>query len=222
VSRPGAPQLLNGDHLSVPEFEQRYEFFNEDRGAELIEGIVVMSPPISSDHGKANSLLDWLLSQYSAATPHTAAAVNTSVRIDGTNEYQPDIMLWVESGSLARVQKRANGILEGRPELAVEIALSSRSYDLNEKKAVYQRNQVPEYLIWEVMDARLQWLELEEGKYVPLKGRADGTHCSRIFPGLWLNFSALLSGDGRKASRILDRGLKSAGHKAFVKQLMKS
>ncbi len=219
---PGVPQLLNGDHLSVPEFEQRYEIFDEDRRAELIEGIVVMSPPISSDHGKANSLLDCLLNLYSAATPRTATAVNTSVRIDGTNEYQPDIMLWVESGSLAQVQKRANGILEGRPQLIVEIALSSRSYDLNEKKAVYQRNRVPEYLIWEVMDARIQWLALEEGGYVALKGRADGTHCSRIFPGLWLNFPALLSGDGRKAIRILDRGLKSAGHKAFVKQLAKS
>jgi Uma2 family endonuclease len=222
AQHPAVPQLLNGDHLSVPEFEQRYEIFDEDRRAELIEGIDVMSPPISSDHGKANSLLDCLLNLYSAATPRTAAAVNTSVRIDGTNEYQPDIMLWVESGPLARVQRRSNGILEGRPELAVEIALSSRSYDLNEKKAVYQRNQVPEYLVWEVMDARIQWLALDEGDYVPLEGRADGTHCSRIFPGLWLNFPALLSGDGRKASRILDRGIKSAGHKAFVKQLAKS
>ncbi|HEY3857616.1 MAG TPA: Uma2 family endonuclease [Verrucomicrobiae bacterium] len=220
--QPGVPQLLNGDHLNVPEFEQRYEIFDEDRRAELIEGIVVMSPPISSDHGKANISLAWLLSQYAVGTPRTAAAVNTSIRLDGTNEYQPDVMVWIETGAMTRVQKSANGILEGRPELVVEIALSSRSYDLNEKKAVYQRNQVPEYLIWVVMDSRIQWLVLEEGGYVPLKGRADGTHCSRIFPGLWLNFLALVSGDGRKAIRILDNGLKSAAHKTFVKQLAKS
>ncbi len=222
TARAGVPRLLNGDHLTVPEFERRYEAVQEDQRAELIEGIVVMSPPISSDHGKANSLLDWLLRHYAAATPHTAVAVKTSVRMDGTNEYQPDVILWIESGNLSRMRMGASGLLEGRPELAVEIALSSRSYDLHEKKAVYQRNQVPEYIVWEVMDARIQWFMLEKGEYVLSKERADGRHCSRIFPGLWLSFRALVSGDDNKAFRILDRGLKSAGHKTFVKQLAKS
>lgn len=222
TSRPGVPQLLNGDHLTVPEFERRYEAVQEDQRAELIEGIVVMSPPISSDHGKANSLLDWLLRHYAAATPHTAVAVNTSVRMDGKNEYQPDVMLWIETGNMSRMRMGANGLLEGRPELAVEIALSSRSYDLHEKRAVYQRNQVPEYLVWEVMDARIQWFILEKGEYVLSKERADGLHCSQIFPGLWLNLRALVAGDDKKEFRILDRALKSAGHKNFVKRLAKS
>lgn len=206
TARHRVPQLLNGDHLTVPEFERRYEAAQEDQRAELIEGIVVMSPPISCDHGKANSLFDRLLGHYAAATPHTAVAVNTSVRMDGENEDQPDVMLWIETGSMSRMRMGASGLLEGRPELAVEIALSSRSYDLHEKKAVYQRNQVPEYFVWEVMDARLQWFLLEKGEYVLSKERADGLHCSRIFPGLWLNFRALVSGDDKKAFRILERG----------------
>jgi Uma2 family endonuclease len=220
--RPGVPQLLNGDHLTAPEFERRYEAVQEDQRAELIEGIVVMSPPISSDHGKANSLFDRLLGHYATATPRTAVAVNTSVRMDGRNEYQPDVMLWIETGNMSRLRMGANGVLEGRPELAVEIALSSRSYDLHEKKAVYQRNQVPEYVVWEVMDARIQWFILKKGEYVLSNERADGLHCSRIFPGLWLNLRALVSGDDKKVFRALDRGLKSAGHKMFVKQLAKS
>ena len=112
--------------------------------------------------------------------------------------------------------------LEGRPELVVEIALSSSSYDRHEKKAVYQRNQVPEYLIWEVMDARIQWFILENGEYILSTGRENGVHCSRIFPGLWLNLRALLDGDDKKAIRILNRGIQSAAHKSFVKQLAKS
>ena len=220
--RPGVPRLLNGDHLTVPEFERRYEALPQEERAELIEGIVVMSPPISSDHGKANSLLDRLLGHYAAVTPHTAVAVNTSVRMDGQNEYQPDVMLWIETGNMSRMRMGVNGVLEGRPELAVEIAWSSRSYDLHEKKAVYQRNQVPEYIVWEVMDARIQWFILEKGEYVLSKERADGLHCSQIFPGLWLNLRALVSGDGKKVFRTLDRGLKGAEHKAFVRQLAKS
>jgi Uma2 family endonuclease len=115
----------------------------------------------------------------------------------------------------------ANSLLEGRPELAVEIALSSRSYDLHEKKAVYQRNQVPEYIVWEVMDARIQWFMLKDGEYVLSKQKADGVHCSHIFPGLWLNIPALISGDSKKAFRSLEMGIRSAAHKSFVKQLAK-
>jgi len=44
------PRLLGGDHLTVPEFERRYEATPEVKLAELIEGIVVMSPPISNLH----------------------------------------------------------------------------------------------------------------------------------------------------------------------------
>jgi Uma2 family endonuclease len=221
AGRGRAPWLLNGDHLTVPEFERRYEALAEDERFELIEGIVVMSPPISSEHGKANSMLDWLLRHYSAATPRTAVAVNTSIRMDGKNEYQPDIMLWIESGSRARMAA-GGGALEGRPELVAEIALSSSSYDRHEKKAVYQRNQVPEYIIWEVMDARIEWFMLENGEYALSTGRADGVHCSRIFPGLWLNLRALLDGDNKKAIGALNRGIQSAAHKALVKQLAKS
>src|SRR5580698_5594085 len=101
AGRTCVPWLLNGDHLTVPEFERRYEAVEEDRKAELIEGIVVMSPPISSDHGTSNASVAWLLSHYAAATPRIAAAVNTSVRLDGKNEYQPDVMLWIQSGGMS-------------------------------------------------------------------------------------------------------------------------
>jgi Uma2 family endonuclease len=222
AQRARVPWLLNGDHLTVPEFERRYEALPEDEKAELIEGIVVMSPPISSDHGQANGLFAFIFGLYASGSPGVAFAVNASVRLDGRNEYQPDVLLWIESGKMQRVTVGANGLLEGCPELVVEIALSSSSYDLNEKKAVYQRNQVPEYIVWEVMDARIQWFILEKGEYVLSQGRADGTHCSRVFPGLWLNLRALLSGDDKKALRILDKGIKSVEHKAFVKQLAKS
>jgi Uma2 family endonuclease len=219
--------LLNGDHLSVPEFERRYEAMPEDGKAELIEGIVFMSPPISSEHGKANNILGVLLGQYAAATPGVACAVNASLRLDGTNEYQPDVLLWIEQGKLARTKAGPDGLLEGRPELVAEVALSSHAFDLNEKKAVYQRNQIPEYIVWEVMDARFHWFALERGEYVPLTRRRDLrglVFCSRIFPGLWLDFPSLVVGKGydKGIYSTLNRGLKSAEHQAFLKKLAAS
>jgi Uma2 family endonuclease len=216
------PLLLNADHLSVPEFERRYEAMQDDRKVELIEGIAITSPPISGDHGKANSLLNRLLGHYAAATPDLAVYVNTSVRLDGSNEYQPDVILRIESGKLAGAKSGASGIFEGRPEMVVEIALSSASYDLHEKKTVYQRNQIPEYLVWEVMDARIHWFGLEAGGYVLLPARPDGSTPSRVFPGLWLDLPALLRGDEKRVFRVVERGLKSAEHKAFIKKLAKS
>jgi Uma2 family endonuclease len=216
------PLLLNGDHLSVPEFERRYEAMQDDRKVELIEGIAIMSPPSSDDHGKANSLLDRLLGHYAAATPGLAVRVNTSFRLDGRNEYQPDVSLRIESGKLARTRAGASGILEGPPEMVVEIALSSASYDLHEKKTVYLRNQITEHLVWEVMDSRIHWFALEGGEYVRLPARPDGATPSRVFPGLWLDLPALLESDEKKAFRVVEKGLKSAEHKAFVKKLAKS
>jgi Uma2 family endonuclease len=220
--RLGAPVLLNGDHLSVPEFERRYEAMQDDGKAELIEGIAIMAPPTSDDHGKANSLLDRLLGHYARATSGVAVRVNTSVRLDGRNEYQPDVILRIASGKLAGTKAGATGILEGRPEMAVEIALSSASFDLHEKKAVYERNQIPEYLVWEVMDLRIHWFALNAGNYVPMQARPDGVTQSRVFPGLWLSLPALLAGDEKKAFRVVERGLKSVEHKSFAKKLAAS
>jgi len=45
-----APPLENGDHLSRPEFERRYNQMSDDK-AELIEGIVyVMASPLRFQH----------------------------------------------------------------------------------------------------------------------------------------------------------------------------
>jgi Uma2 family endonuclease len=219
--RPAAtiPRLLNGDHLTVPEFERRYEAAPGVNHAELIEGIVVMPSPVSLLHADAHSRLHEFLSRYARATPGTNSTICASLRLDGQNEYQPDTMLRIESGPLAGSNVAPNGLLEGSPELAAEIAVSSAAYDLHEKKAVYQRSQVREYLVWRVMDAQIHWFALEEGQYVELKPRANGLICSRVFPGLWLEVRALLAGEDDKVLRTLNKGLKSQEHGTFVRKM---
>jgi hypothetical protein len=103
--------------------------------------------------------------------------------------------------------------------LVVEIALSSQAYDLHEKKAVYQRNQIPEYLVWQVKGQRLDWFILVNGEYKLLEAPTEGLSRSRIFPGLWLDLRALATGDDKKVFRALEKGLKSAEHKSFARKL---
>ena len=78
---------------------------------------------------------------------------------------------------------------------------------------------MPEYFVWLVVDSRIHWFALEKGDYVELKPRLDGVIRSRIFPGLWLEVRALVAGDEDKVSRVLEKGLRSAEHAAFVKRL---
>jgi hypothetical protein len=42
---------------------------------------------------------------------------------------------------------------------------------------------------------------------------------SRIFPGLWLDMAALLTGEMAKVLTVLQQGLNSTEHQAFVERL---
>ena len=52
-----------------------------------------------------------------------------------------------------------------------------------------------EYLIWQVLDRRLEWFALREGEYVLLPPDESGAISSLVFPGLRLAVPALLAGD---------------------------
>ena len=215
------PPLRNGDHLTVPEFERRYWAMPEANKTELIEGIVIMPSPVSPIHGDAHAAMNELMRRYARATPGVGCFVNTSTKLDGNNEYQPDAFLRIKEGKQAGTKIGKDGLFDGAPEFVAEITLSSAAYDLHEKKDVYQRNQVREYLVWLALDSQILWFSLEKGEFVELKPTADETIRSHVFPGFWLDIKALLADDFEKVLRTLDKGIKSPEHRAFVKHLAK-
>jgi Uma2 family endonuclease len=109
--------------------------------------------------------------------------------------------------------------MEGSPEFIVEVAGSSASYDLHEKMQVYQRHGVREYLVWQLYENRLDWFELQEGRYVALTPDAKGIIQSRVFPGLHLAVDALLAENLAEVLAVLQRGLQTDEHTAFVEAL---
>ena len=200
--------LENGDRLTRREFERRYEAMSQTKKAELIEGMVYMASPVrAKSHAKPHTYIMTWLGTYEAATPNVEALDNATVRIDADNELQPDALLRVEQGGLSGVTD--DDYIEGAPELIVEIAASSASYDLHDKLKVYLCNQVQEYLVWRVYDQKFDWFRLIEGQYRQLEVNSDGFFCSVVFPGLWLDKAALLSGDLTKVLAILRQGLTS-------------
>ncbi|MFM6106246.1 MAG: Uma2 family endonuclease [Sphaerospermopsis kisseleviana] len=212
------PPLENGDRLTRSEFERRYHTMPDVKKADLIEGIVYMASPVRiRSHGKPHAYIITWLGFYESATPGVELGDNTTVRLDADNEPQPDALLRIENGGQSRISE--DDYVEGAPELIVEIAASSAAIDAHDKLKVYRRNQVQEYLIWRVYDGEFDWFILKDGEYRQLEANADGVFCSQVFPGLWLDKSALLAGNLAKVLEILQQGLASAEHQIFVEHL---
>jgi Uma2 family endonuclease len=183
------------------EFHRRYEASNV-RHAELIEGVVYVSSPLrAAYHGSPEHAVSGWLYNYRRRRPSVHAADNSTVFLDLDNEPQPDVCMWRDGGSATL---REDGYLEGAPELVVEIAASTVSVDLNQKKSVYRRNGVAEYIVWRVLDEAIDWFVLEGGEYVTLAPGVDGIFESRAFPGLRLDVAALLAEDVDRVLAQLD------------------
>jgi Uma2 family endonuclease len=220
VMVPSPPPLESGDHLRRAEFERRFQAMPWVKKAELIEGVVYMGSPVRNrSHGRPHGMIMGWLAVYMASTPGVELSDNATVRLDLDNEPQPDALLRIEPevGGHSRISE--DDYIEGPPELVVEIAASSASYDLHDKLHAYRRNMIQEYIVWRVYDQQIDWWELLEGEYQQLTSAGDEIACSRVFPGLCLNIPALLKGDLASVLATQQSSLSSDEHVAFVDRL---
>ncbi|NJK62037.1 MAG: Uma2 family endonuclease [Synechococcaceae cyanobacterium SM2_3_1] len=215
--------LESGDRLNRYQFERRYNAMPHLKKAELIEGVVYMPSALRfRSHGQPHAhVISWL-GVYASATPGLAVGDNPSVRLDLDNEPQPDAVLIIEEQSGGQTHLSEDDYIEGAPELVAEIAASSASIDLGDKKRAYRRNGVKEYIVWQVFDQKLDWFYLQDGDYLLLPIDEDGIIRSRVFPGLWLSVSDLLSGNMTQVLSVLQEGIRSDTHESFIQALIKS
>ena len=217
---PGLPILEGGDRLSRAEFERRYQGMPEVKKAELIEGVVYVASPVRiKHHGEPHGDIVTWLGLYKVATPGVMLGDNTTVRLDGENEPQPDALLRIDEfcGGQSRISE--DDYIEGAPELIVEIAASSASYDLHDKLRAYRRNGVREYLVWLTQERAFRWYGLVEGEYVLQQPDDQGILNSQGFPGLQLAVDALLAGDMQRVLAVLQEGMRSEAYRLFVQTL---
>ncbi len=213
------PPLQNGDHLTVEEFERRFDAYTDLKKAELINGVVFMPPPVAmEEHGGPHfHLVGWLY-LYCSMTPGIRGGDNPTLRLPLRNRPQPDTCLFVEPAFGGQVQI-VDSYIVGGPEFIGEVAATSANYDLHEKFDLYQRSNVREYLVWRVFDREIDWFVLREGQYVRLALSADGLFKSEIFPGLWLDPTALIAGNLPRMLQVSQQGAATPEHAAFVARL---
>ncbi len=191
---PPTPPLVDGERLTRDEFERRYHAMPEVKKAELIDGVVHMPSPVSMlGHGEPHAhLISWM----------------------GT-EPQPDSLLLIDPARGGRTEF-TDGYVTGGPELAGEVAASSLSIDRGAKFRAYRRNGVCEYILWRVEDGAIDWFILRDGEYHDLAPGPDGIIRGEAFPGLWLDVAAVPAADLVRVIAVLQLGIASPEHAAFV------
>jgi Uma2 family endonuclease len=219
VQAKALPPLKHGQHLDQPTFHARYEAMPAETRAELVGGVVYMPSPMRLDHGKLDHPVGAWLGRYEQFTPGVEGAGGATVQLDRQGEPQPDHFLWILPACGGQSGVDAKGYMTGAPELVVEIARSSRAYDLNEKNTDYERAGVLEYVVIALDPDRVYWFTLRGRHFEDLRPDPDGIFRSEVFPGLWLDPSALFAKDWDALFRVVSRGLRTRKHREFVARL---
>jgi Uma2 family endonuclease len=210
-------ELERGDYLCRDEFLRRWEAMPDVKRAELIGGIVYMPSPLSVAHGEMTSRVDGWLLHYAVHTAGCAVGSATTWLMQ-KDAPQPDVHLRIlpEYGGHSQP---SGPFVQGAPELAAEVCLSSTSYDLHQKKELYRSAGVDEYVAVLLSEKEVRWHRLVDGTYQVLGPTPAGIIQSAIFPGLWLNVPALLNGEMLQVLETLNEGLRSPEHGNFAARL---
>ena len=132
--------------FSVEEYHQmiRTGLFDREDRLELLEGELIMMPPIGPEHA-ANS--DCLRERIEERLPGTLAVrVALPITIPPDSEPEPDLCV---------VRRREDYYRSAHPEakdvlLVIEISASSASFDAKEKALIYGRAGIPEYWMLDI------------------------------------------------------------------------
>jgi Uma2 family endonuclease len=173
-------ELENGAVMSREEFHALYSECEGLERVELIEGVVYMPSPIRVvQHSRPQKLILLWLDAYQQLHEGALEAMGSgTVLLDGQNEPIPDAMLY-----RTRPGRFEDGYLRGAPELVAEVAASTTSRDLHQKKRAYERNGVIEYIVWRTVNGEIDWFQLRDGVYARREPDADGIIESEEFRG---------------------------------------
>lgn len=168
--------------------EEYWRITNEDTKYELIDGVLILHSPATTQHEKIFVFLVTVLNAYvqrhrlgevlgSRATLHLAPGRNL----------EPDLF-FIASRNLALVQHKR---VERTADLVIEIlSENTREYDLKEKRPLYQEARVGE--IWFVDPDRREVLvdRRQDAGYAELR-YSEGRLLSSTATGFWLDVSWL-------------------------------
>ena len=174
----------NGIRLSVEEFLELPDTYDR-RKMELDEGELYIMPRPRIRHQFLQGDLIWYFQGYVRSFDDPPAYVLHDVVVALSLErrvlYSPDLVV-ILRGSSTVVSDR---VVEGPPDIVVEILSSDRRRDLVHKRQVYAEAGVPEYWIFDPPADTATLLELRDGEYVERAVlSSEDTLTTPLLPGL--------------------------------------
>lgn len=215
------PPFDNGDRMNQLEFHELYLQTPKKFKAELIGGVVYMASPVGLSHGRPHRMLSSWIDLYFQSTPGTDWYSDLTVILADDTEVQPDLLLRLNADVGGISIETEHGYLQGPPELCIEVSVSSASIDLHAKKADYQAHGVREYLVVEVKNEAVHWFTRGKKGFVEMKPDRDGYLKSKIYPGLWIDPTAVFERSPKKLLNTLRLGLATPEHAKFTAKLQK-
>jgi Uma2 family endonuclease len=141
-----------------------------DQKADLLDGVVYMASPESTDDNKLVGWLYRLLSEYCERLDlGEIFFTRVAFRITNKRGPEPDLA-YVSKRRLHLIRK---GFVDGPPDIAIEIVSSdSVQRDYEDKRRIYERGGVREYWIIDPDMRSATFLRKRQGKFhaVPLDG----------------------------------------------------
>lgn len=175
------------EFVQKPEYEKaKCYYYNGQLRIEM--------PPVGPDHSRDNGIIVVLINLFAVLKKiQLNLLINCSYRKPGEKEVQPDVSYYIgERAKLAPVGSSiANLDNIPPPDLAIEIADTSLSDDLGQKRLIYEDLAVAEYWVVDVKKARITAF-----KIVP-NGGSQRIEASIVLPNLAI---ALLE-EGLRRSR---------------------
>ena len=212
------PPLVAGQRLDQPTFHERYEAMPPGTKAELVGGIVYMPSPMSYEHSEADDCAAGWIFNYRASTPGLKGGGGATTKLGPFGEVQPDRQIRIpqELGGQSRI---IDNYVTGAPEFIFEVSKSSLAYDLGEKLADYEGAGVLEYVVAALDDREVHWFTRRDRRFEAHPAGPDGIFRSPAFPGLWLEPNAFFDDDLPRLMAVLNQGLATPEHAAFVARL---
>ena len=156
---------------------------------ELIGGIVHIAP-VGFGHGKTDSAAGGWLYYYAIHTPGCESGTNATWEMSGDRP-QPDQHLRIlpQYGGKSKVGKKY-GL--GAPELIVEVGDSSITANLREKKDIYYRETVDEYIVIDLQKKKVHWFVHSQPQYTNVAPGQGWCFSLACFSGSLVQFARIL------------------------------
>ena len=174
--------LTYDDLLQMPADGRRYE---------IVDGELIVAAAPLADH---QDVLFELASHFRGHVKHRRLGkvyvAPLTVRLTPHDVVEPDIVFL----PLAKRPLLVNGIVEGAPDLVVEIlSPSTRTYDEVRKAALYAATGVPEYWLVDLIALSIRVFTLVDGRYQAVPEPRPGVVASLVLPGFEVGVADLFA-----------------------------